>query len=62
MCRYCDYNSPDNEIFVDKTPNDYFLNVRTDFWDEVDDDWIYERVYFISYCPYCGRRLGNDTK
>jgi len=56
MCKYCDYNDDNCEIFQDGASSDWYLNVRTDTWDKYDDDWIYERV-FINYCPFCGRDL-----
>ena len=45
MCNRCDYNSPDNQIYVDLLTNEYCLDIETSEWDE--------------YCPWCGRKLGE---
>lgn len=60
MCRYCDGKSPDCEIFPHGlVKNDYYLKVKTDTWDGVDNNWVYEYLY-INYCPYCGRELRDE--
>lgn len=56
MCKYCDYESPDNEIFCDPLTNERFLDVETLEWDDYDDDYVHIKLY-ISYCPYCGEKL-----
>ena len=56
MCKHCDYNSDDNEIFIDPLTNDHYIEIQTSHWDEYNIDWDYERLY-INYCPYCGRKL-----
>lgn len=56
MCRYCDYNSEDNRIFIDTLDGEYYLDIETSEWDEYDDDYVHQREY-IDYCPWCGRKL-----
>lgn len=58
MCRYCDYNSEDNRIFVDPLDGEYYLDIETSEWDEYDDGYVHQREY-IDYCPWCGRKLGE---
>ena len=55
MCKYCDYNSPDNRIYVDSLTNEYYLDIEISEYDEYDDGFVYQREY-ISYCPWCGRK------
>lgn len=56
-CKYCDYESGENEIFIEPLTNEYYLDVETLEWDEYLDDYIHMKVYGIAYCPYCGRKL-----
>ncbi len=56
MCRYCDYNSEANRIFIDPLDGEYYLDIETSEWDEYDDDYVHQREY-IDYCPWCGRKL-----
>ena len=56
MCRYCDYNSEANRIFVDPLDGEYYLDIETSEWDEYDDGYVHQREY-IDYCPWCGRKL-----
>lgn len=58
MCNRCDYDSPDNQIYVDPLTNEYYLDIETSEWDEYDDGFVHQREY-IAYCPYCGRKLGG---
>lgn len=58
MCNRCNYNSPDNQIYVDPLTNEYYLDIETSEWDEYDDGFVHQREY-IAYCPYCGRKLGG---
>ena len=60
MCEYCDYNSNYNEIFQDGLTGDYYLDIQTSQWDEYSDDYIHDKL-FINYCPYCGRKLIDNT-
>lgn len=60
MCKYCDYDSDDNEIFIDPLTNEWYLDVETFEWDDYDDEYIHQKVY-INYCPYCGRKLGEEN-
>lgn len=58
MCKFCDYNSPYNEVFVDTLNGNHYIEIKTSHWDEYNDDWDYERLY-INYCPYCGEKLSD---
>lgn len=58
MCNRCDYDSPDNQIYIDLLTNEYYLDIETSEWDEYDDDFVHQREY-IAYCPWCGRKLGE---
>ena len=58
MCSCCDSNSPDNRIYLDSVMNEYYLDIETSEWDEYDDGFVHQRKY-ISYCPWCGRKLGE---
>ena len=59
MCNRCDYDSPDNQIYVDPSTNEYYLDIETYEWDEYDDGFVHQKEY-ISYCPWCGRKLGEQ--
>lgn len=50
MCNRCDYDSPDNRIYVDPLTNEYYLDIETSEWDEYDDGFVHQKEY-ISYCP-----------
>ena len=56
MCKYCDYDSTDCEIFQDSENKRWYINHQTTSWDDYYDDWIYDHIY-INYCPWCGRKL-----
>ena len=58
MCNCCDYDSPDNRIYVDPLTNEYYLDIETSEWDEYDDGFVHQEEY-IAYCPWCGRKLGE---
>lgn len=58
MCNRCDYDSPDNKIYINLLTNEYYLDIETSEWDEYDDDFVHQREY-IAYCPYCRRKLGE---
>ena len=60
MCKYCDYESNDCEIFRDLLDNTWYLDYETGEWDNYNDGFIHEKIY-ISYCPYCGRDLKNKV-
>lgn len=57
MCKYCDGQSEFCEIWVDGLTNESYLEVNTGEYDEIGGELIYVKVYGISYCPYCGRKL-----
>lgn len=56
MCNRCNYDSPDNQIYVDPLTNEYYLDIETSEWDEYDDGFVHQREY-ITFCPWCGRKL-----
>lgn len=58
MCSRCDYDSPDNQIYVNPLTNEYYLDIETSEWDEYDDEFVHQKEY-IAYCPWCGRKLGG---
>lgn len=37
MCNRCNYNSPDNQIYVDPLTNEYYLDIETSEWDDTFD-------------------------
>lgn len=55
MCKYCD-GGDECCIWVDPLDGEYYLDVETGKWDDYEDGFVHQREY-ISYCPYCGRRL-----
>lgn len=60
MCKYCDYESNDCEIFQDPLDNSWYLDHETGEWDDYNDGFVYDKIY-INYCPYCGRDLENKV-
>lgn len=47
MCNRCDYDSPDNRIYVDSLTNEYYLDIETSEWDEYDDGFVHQkRIYY----------------
>ena len=56
MCKFCDPESNDCEIFTDPLDNQVYLYHRTSEWDDYNDDFVYDRIY-ISYCPWCGKKV-----
>ena len=60
MCKYCDYESNDCEIFQDPLDNSWYLNHETGEWDNYNDGFVYDKIY-INYSPYCGRDLENKV-
>ena len=59
MCRYCNYESDDNQIFIDPLINEYYLDIETMIWDSYNEDFFHDKEY-INYCPWCGRKLTNE--
>ena len=59
MCNRCNYDSPDNRIFINPLTNEYYLNIETSEWNEYDGDFVHQREYIL-YCPWCGRKLGEQ--
>lgn len=55
MCRYCNYESDDNQIFIDPLINEYYLDIETMIWDSYNEDFFHDKEY-INYCPWCGRK------
>lgn len=58
MCNRCDYDSPNNRIYVDQLTNEYYFDIETSKLDEYDNGFVHQREY-VSYCPWCGRKLGE---
>lgn len=56
MCEKCDPKSDECVIFLDPLDKEFYLDVETFEWDKWEDDWVHCREY-VSYCPYCGRKL-----
>ena len=56
MCRHCDGESPENNIWKDGASGDWYIEFPVDTND--GEDWLdtYLEEY-INYCPYCGRKL-----
>lgn len=52
MCEYCDGKHENiwHNIYQDSLTEDYYLSVCTDEWDNIDNDYVYEKI-FINYCP-----------
>ena len=48
MCRYCDYESDDNRIFIDPLTNEYYLDIETMIWDSYNEDFFHDKEY-INY-------------
>lgn len=59
MCRYCDYESYDNRIFIDPLTNEYYLDIETMIRDSYNEDFFHDKEY-INYCPWCGRELTKE--
>ena len=47
MCSRCDYDSPNNRIYVDPLTNEYYLDIETSEWDEYDDGFSSKRIYCV---------------
>lgn len=60
MCKYCNEKSTLRCVFQDMV-GDWYLDVETAEWDDYDDEYVHQKVY-ISYCPFCGRKLGNEEE
>lgn len=58
MYNRCDYDSPNNRIYVDPLTNEYYFDIETSKLDEYDNGFVHQREY-VSYCPWCGRKLGE---
>lgn len=59
MCRYCDENSYECEVFYDERNDNYYLDIETSEWDEYYDEIVHIQLD-INYCPYCGRKLDEE--
>ena len=54
MCEFCEdkiYKNNDGE---------FFLEVETNHWDYYYDGYEKVELWGIEYCPYCGRKLGDE--
>lgn len=61
MCKCCEGDSSDRELFFEPISGDWYLNHRTSEFDENEMDYNYDKI-FVSYCPYCGRKLTNEEE
>lgn len=61
MCSRCDYDSPDNRIYVDPLTNEYYLDIETSEWDEYDDGFVHQKEY-IAYCPLVWQEVRRKEK
>lgn len=59
MCKYCDYDSGDNCIYIDPLDRQWYMEIQTSEWSYYDDNFVHQRVY-IDYCPWCGRKLKEE--
>ena len=55
----CNRDRKDCPCFYEPLTGEWYINVRTLEWDKYENDWVYEKFY-VSYCPYCGKHLGED--
>lgn len=56
MCKHCDCDSNELNIFYDEETDRFYLDIITDEWDYYYDGFKHEIIY-INYCPWCGRKL-----
>lgn len=61
MCKYCNQDSWERCIYYDPLTEEYYLDIETTEWDSYDDGFIHQNEY-ISYCPYCGRKLDSKKE
>lgn len=48
MCNRCDYDSPDNRIYVDPLTNEYYLDIETsELLSMIMDLFIRENIFRI---------------
>lgn len=47
MCRYCNYESDDNRIFINPLTNEYYLDIETSEWDEYDDGFVNQLINLV---------------
>lgn len=56
MCKHCDGESPENNIWKDVVSGDWYIEFPVDTDNE--EDWLVTYLEeYINYCPYCGRKL-----
>lgn len=61
MCEYCDGQSEECCVWTDTLDGTSYLDIVTSQWDKYDDDFVHHKEY-ISFCPFCGRRLADCSK
>ena len=49
MCRYCNYESDDNQIFIDPLINEYYLDIETMIWDSYNEDFFHISYVLLIY-------------
>lgn len=60
MCKYCNPEESDCCVWIEPLDKTWYLEVQTGEWNTYEDDWFYEIVYGIKYCPFCGKELKNE--
>ena len=45
-------------MFNDDDVEEFSSMASFSYDDDYNDDFVYDRIY-ISYCPWCGRKLGE---
>lgn len=70
MCQYCEmpeksdkhisnmYGEPNEAFVIYKTPDNKFI-LGCEFVDVSTGDYYWENA-IIEYCPFCGRKLGEE--
>lgn len=46
MCNRCDYNSPDNRIYVDPLTNEYYLDIETKTVEQIAQVWRPNNLFY----------------
>lgn len=59
MCDYCDNKSIYKQVYTDSVGRHYRYVAREQ-WDKFSDEYVYIKDY-IDKCPWCGRKLSNES-
>lgn len=57
MCNACNPDSGECSIWIEPLDKTWYLEIMTSQLCDYEDDWIYEKVHGIKYCPFCGEKL-----